>query len=163
MPQSKLAVVLDCNIIWQAFFFEHGDSAQCMQLVVAGKINLVLSAEILQEMREVLSRPEAQAKYNVTQEAVDKYLINLANKSVLVRSVPKVFAYPRDPDDEPYVNLAFAAKAEYLVTRDHDLLDLMISHTVEGKDFRQRFRPLKVVEPLTLLDEIKRIEGTVRS
>ena len=50
---------------------------------------------------------------------------------------PSVFAYPRDPKDEPYVNLAVAAAADYVVTRDKDLLDLMTGHTDEAKAFRR--------------------------
>ena len=158
MPTAKLTVVFDCNIIWQAFFFQTGVSAKCKQLVDDGKVILALSAEVLEEMREVMTRQEAQTKYRVTPEAVDKYLGNLARKSVFLRSVPKDFTYSRDPDDEPYINLAVAAKADYLVSRDNDLLDLMTSHTDEGKDFRRRFRPLKIIDPLTLLKEIESAE-----
>src|SRR5258708_4484760 len=163
MPPAKLTVVFDCNIIWQAFFFQSGASAKCKQLVDDGKIILVLSPEVLEEMREVLTRPEAQARYQITQEAVDRYLASLAKKSVFMRSVPNNFTYSRDPDDEPYINLAGAAKVDYLVTRDNDLLDLMTSHTDEGKDFRRRFRPLKVIEPSALLEEIERIESSATS
>ena len=158
MPTAKLTVVFDCNIIWQAFFFQNGASAKCKQLVDDGKITLVLSADVLKEMRDVMTRREAQTRYKVTSKAVDKYLASIARKSVFLRSVPKTFTYSRDPDDEPYINLAIAAKADYLVTRDNDLLDLMTSHTDEGKDFRRRFRPLKIIEPLTLLKETESSE-----
>ncbi|MCI0389354.1 MAG: hypothetical protein MOB07_11405 [Acidobacteria bacterium] len=56
--------------------------------------------------------------------------------------------------DEQYVNLAGAVDAHYLVSRDKDLLDLNTGHSVECKEFRQRFRPLKVIQPLDLLREI---------
>ena len=36
-----------------------------------------------------------------------------------------MFTLARDPDDEPYLNLAIAVSADYLVTRDNDMLDLM--------------------------------------
>lgn len=45
------------------------------------------------------------------------------------------------------MNLAIAAAADYLVTRDQDLLDLMTGHAAECKNFRQRFRNVKVVDP----------------
>jgi predicted nucleic acid-binding protein len=59
-----------------------------------------------------------------------------------------VFSCPRDPDDEPYVNLAVAAGARYLVTRDKDLLDLM-----EDADFRRRFATLAILDPAAFLLE----------
>lgn len=35
--------------------------------------------------------------------------------------------------------------ADFIVTRDKDLLDLMTGFTDECKEFRQKFRPLKVI------------------
>ena len=71
--------------------------------------------------------------------------------------MPKEFSYPRDEDDEPYINLAIAAGAGFIISRDRDLLDLMTGHADKCKEFRQRFRPLKVVvEPgefLKVLEE----------
>ena len=56
-----------------------------------------------------------------------------------------------DPKDEPYINLAIAADADYIVSRDKDLLDLMTGHTKECKEFRRKFRSLKVIEPQEFL------------
>jgi predicted nucleic acid-binding protein len=63
--------------------------------------------------------------------------------------------YPRDPKDEKYVNLAIVAEADYIVSRDHDLLDLMTDFADEAKEFRQRYRPLKVIEPTEFLQIIE--------
>lgn len=152
MSQEKIKVVFDCNIIWQSFFFGNGVSAKCKKLVDDGVITLFLSSEVLEEMREVMTRPEFLAKFQtVTETMVEKYLEQLARKSVFIRSVPKKFKLSRDEDDEPYINLAIESKADYIVTRDSDLLDLMTGYEVESKEFRQKTRPLKVVEPLEFL------------
>lgn len=63
--------------------------------------------------------------------------------------------YPRDPDDEPYLNLAIEAGAEFLVTRDRDLLDLMRWDREEGRTFQRRFPKLKNVDPVTFLKLIE--------
>jgi predicted nucleic acid-binding protein len=55
-----------------------------------------------------------------------------------------------------YLNLAIAAKAAFLVSRDRDLLDLMTGHDAESKQFRQRFRFLKVMEPGDFLKEVEK-------
>ena len=57
----------------------------------------------------------------------------------------------RDPKDEKYINLAVEAEVYYIVSRDKDLLDLMTGHTDECKDFRRRFRPLRVIDPAEFL------------
>jgi predicted nucleic acid-binding protein len=57
----------------------------------------------------------------------------------------------RDPKDEIIIDLAVETEADYIVSRDKDLLDLMINFSVEAKEFRQRFRPLKIVQPIEFL------------
>ena len=156
MPKRTPKVVFDCNILWQAFFSASGAAARCRELLDAGAVRLFLSRAVLDEVRDVLTRPHTQARFaTATDEAVVTYINNLTRKSVVLRSVPKVFSYPRDPDDEPYINLAVAAGADYIVTRDNDLLDLMTAYTDEAKEFRQRFRPLRVVDPVAFLREIE--------
>jgi predicted nucleic acid-binding protein len=72
-------------------------------------------------------------------------------KAVLLNRVSSVFQLPRDPKDEKYINLAIGVEADYIVSRDKDLLDLMTGIDLESKEFRQRFRPLKIVEPIEFL------------
>jgi predicted nucleic acid-binding protein len=80
----------------------------------------------------------------------------LEEKANLIRSVPGVFKYSRDPKDEPYINLAVAVDADFIVSRDTDLLDLMTGHSGECKEFRQRFRKLKIIPPLEFLTQMAR-------
>ena len=161
MSQSKIKAVFDCNIIWQSFFFGNGVAAKCKKLVDEGIITLYLSAEILEEMREVMTRPEFFAKFEtVTETMVEKYLEQLVRKSVFFRSVPKKFTLSRDADDEPYINLAIECEADYIVTRDKNLLYLMTCYDIESKEFRQKTRPLEIVEPLEFLKIVEETEKT---
>jgi uncharacterized protein len=72
----------------------------------------------------------------------------------MIADVPGQFQYDRDPKDEPYVDLALAAQAVYLVSRDKDLLELTAD---EG--FRERFPGLMVLDPAALLREMAPAEG----
>lgn len=83
-------------------------------------------------------------------------------KGKLFRNVPKRFELPRDPGDEPYVNLAIEAGAQFLVTRDRDLLDLMEWDKEEGRYFRSRFPQLKILDPVSFLEEIEPAEDSKR-
>lgn len=58
---------------------------------------------------------------------------------------------PRDPKDEPYLNLAVAAQATFLVSRDLDLLDL-----IKDAAFRQRHPDLNILDPPAFLAEMAR-------
>ena len=126
----------------------------------SGLIQLFVSREILTEVEDVLNRPEIRAHFpDLSDEIVGAFLKRLQKLSVLVRLVPKKFSYPRDEDDEPYINLAVAAGANFIVSRDRDLLDLMTGHTQEDKEFRQRFRSLRVVEPAEFLKLVEESES----
>jgi putative PIN family toxin of toxin-antitoxin system len=78
-----------------------------------------LSREVLTEVEDVLNRPEIRAHFpDLSDEVVGAFLRRPRKLSVLVRFIPKKFSYPRDEDDEPYINPAVAAGANFIVTRD---------------------------------------------
>lgn len=149
-------VVFDCNVLLQAAARKNSVAAQCLNLAENNRIQLFISRDTFAEIEEVLNRPELRVHFDdLNDEIVGAFLKRLQRHSSLVRLVPKKFSYSRDEDDEPYINLAAAANADYLVSRDKDLLDLMTGHSDECKQFRQQFRPLKVIEPLAFLQLIR--------
>jgi putative PIN family toxin of toxin-antitoxin system len=153
-------VVFDCNVLLQAAARERSVAAKCLNLAESGLIQLCLSREVLAEVEDVLNRPEIRAHFaDLSDEIVGAFLKRLQKLSTLVRHIPKEFSYPRDEDDEPYINLAVAAGADFIISRDRDLLDLMTGHTDEAKEFRQRFRSLKVIEPTEFLKIVRGREG----
>ncbi len=157
---ALVGAVFDCNVYLQAASREKSIAAECLRLVEDGKVRLYLSEEILAEVEDVLSRPEIRNHFQtLTDEIVEAFLVRLRRTSQMIRRVPKEFSYSRDPDDEPYINLAVEVEADYIVSRDNDLLDLMTDYTNEAKQFRQRFRLLRVIEPLEFLKEMRKADG----
>jgi predicted nucleic acid-binding protein len=69
---------------------------------------------------------------------------------MMVEEIPAAYKLPRDPDDEPYFNLAAAAGAAFLVSRDKDLLSLM-----DDQAFRKQFPTLAIVDPKAFLDHVR--------
>ena len=158
--KALLGAVFDCNVHLQAAAREKSVAVECLRLVEEGLVRLYLSKEILAEVEDVLNRPEIRKHFQtLTDEIIEAFLLKLRSNSQIIRRVPKKFSYPRDPDDEPYINLAVEAEVGYLVSRDNDLLDLMTDYTLEAKEFRRRFRPLRVIEPLEFLKEVRKLEG----
>lgn len=156
MKADKPSIVFDCMIFLQGLVKEKGIAVDCLELIENGRIKLFVSEEILTEIKDVLTRPKLQARFSLlTEERVERLLEILNQKATLIKNVAKVFAYSRDPKDEKYINLAVEAKADYVISRDRDLLDLMTNFRDEAKEFRQRFRPLKVIEPLEFLQIIE--------
>lgn len=160
--RPRLGVVFDCNILLQAVARKTGPAAACLRLAEEGFVQLRLSEEILTELLGVLNRPTIRARYpELTDEIVEDFLKGLRNTAEITSDVPKRFSYPRDIDDEPYLNLAIEAEANYLVSRDKDLLDLMTGYNDECKEFRQKFRSLTVIEPIGFLKEARRNQADV--
>lgn len=148
MEKNKPRVVFDCNILWRAFFFETGIGSACVRLIFERSIDHFVSADTIEELLDVLTRNEMSAKFPSYSIAdVTGFVGKIVGASTLAKNVPAVTTLVRDPDDEPYLNLAASITADFLVTLDRDLLDLMTGTDVESKQFRQRFRHLKIVKP----------------
>ena len=113
-----------------------------------GQAQLFVSPATLTELKEVLSRPRIlNLLPHATPEQTDTFLQDVVAHATNLPVVIEMFRFERDPKDAPYLNLAIAAEADYLVTRDRDLLDLMSAHSAECKEFRQRFRKIKIDKP----------------
>ena len=83
----------------------------------------------------------------LTDETVTAFLHRLVELAPPRADVPTGFSYPRDPKDEPYLNLAVAEKAVFIVSRDNDLLDLMRDDNPDGQGLRAVAPGLRVVTP----------------
>ncbi len=139
-------------VFLQGLISESGVAVNCFELFENGIVELFVSEEVLAEIQDVITRPKLQAKYSrLTDERVEKLVEVLRTKATLIKNVSSVFNYARDPKDEKYINLAVAAGAEYIISRDTDLLDLMTGYDNESKEFRQKFRLLKIIQPLEFL------------
>jgi uncharacterized protein len=154
-------VVFDCMIYLQAAASEFGPAAALLRLVDSNSILLFVSSEILEEVRDVLSRPKIRERNpDINDERVDALIIRISEKATILEGVPKHFDYARDPKDEKFINLAVEIEADYIVSRDKDLLDLMTGYTDECKDFRRRFRPLKIIQPVEMLQNLETKESS---
>ena len=148
--------VFDCVVLLQAAVSKKGPAFACLRLAQTGQVRMVLSSDVLAEITDVLNRPELQRKFkSLTSEVAEAFLRDLTDNADFVSEVPEVFTYPRDPDDEPQINLAVASgQGGICVTWDNDLLDLMDETTAVGSDFRQRFPDLRILTPVALIREM---------
>lgn len=161
-PIHPLGIVRDCMVFLQAVANDNSPAAKIFDLVENGEVRLFMSEQILREAREVMSRPRLRAKLaGLTEERIDAFFLRLERQAFWLRAIPAQFEFRRDPKDAPYVNLAVAADADFIVSRDNDLLDLMNNYDDDSKEFRQRFRPLKVITPEMLLAEVERNRGQI--
>jgi putative PIN family toxin of toxin-antitoxin system len=148
---TRIRAVFDCNVFLQAVSNEKSPAAACFRLVQQKIVQLFVSEETLAELEEVLNRSYIKKQFDLSERAIIEFNGNLRILAKVSHKIPQVFSLPRDIDDEPYINLAVKAEADYIVTRDKDLLDLMNGIDDNSKLFRQKFRPLQIVKPIDFL------------
>jgi putative PIN family toxin of toxin-antitoxin system len=152
----KIRVVFDCMIFLQGAGRRESAAGACLLLVELDAIELCVSQEIMAEVRDVLARTRVRQKFPaLTDQIVDRFLAALEARTVAVSEIPRVFQFDRDPKDEPYINLAIAARVSYLVSRDSDILDLADASTPDGKRLRHQAPELRILEPVAFLAEMR--------
>lgn len=150
--EPRPAVVFDTGIILQAAINPMGPAANAVDQFDRGRVVVYLSPRLRSEWEDVLLRPSLRAKNpRITDAQVEAALRRFDATAILVPNPPTYLVYPRDPNDEPIINLAIHVKADYLVTRDRDLLDLMNPARPEGRDFRHRFPDLNILDPVAFV------------
>lgn len=121
--RRKLHVVLDSVIAVSAFLTEGLTAdlvSQCHE-----NVNLYTTEEILQEIRQVLlEKPHIRNRYTYSSDTVEIFIEYLRNISTVVTQLPEIRVIERDPKDDMIISCAIAASANYIISRDRDLLDL---------------------------------------
>jgi putative PIN family toxin of toxin-antitoxin system len=153
MSAAPDRVVFDCVIFAQALISDSGPAAECVELARSGTIRLVLSDYVLTEIRELPSK--LPARLLVTSERVEAFLNDVAPLAEMINDVPEIYRHPIDADDSHYVNLALAASATLITSRDRHLLDLMDESQPHGRTFRQQFPQLEIVRPEELVRRVR--------
>lgn len=133
-----------------------GPAAACMALVEGGLVELVVSEEIVEELTDVLSRPELRWKFPALTRTIPREFVDaVVSRATMMRTPPRAFALPRDPKDEPYINLAIDARATHLVTRDADLLSLADPAHPDHTRLIELAPQLSLVDPVRFLRDVR--------
>jgi len=153
--EPRPGAVFDTGIVLQAALNPLGPAAAALDLFDQEKVTVYLCPRLRSEWEEVLMRPSLRARNpQVTDAQVEAALQRFDDRAILVPNPPTYLIYPRDPDDEPVINLAIHVRAQHLVTRDRDLLDLMDPTRPEGEEFRRRFPHLRILDPVTFVRDL---------
>jgi len=145
-------VVFDCVVFLQAALREQSPAGACLDLALAFDVELVISAQVVKELIYILNRSDIRRKFKqLTDQRVKQIINEVTQMAHYVSDVPERYVLRRDTKDSAYINLALAANAWYLVTRDNDLLDLMDESRPESVDFRRQFPDLQIIDPVELL------------
>jgi len=134
-----MRVVIDTNVLVSGLLTPYGSPAEIVRMIVLGILEPCYDGRILSEYEEVLKRPKF-GFYDEEINALMEYIIH-AGFSAASQPVPSVLT---DPDDEPFLEVAIASGARYLITGD-------------TKHFHMRtYKGIKIVPPLQFLKEYRK-------
>jgi putative PIN family toxin of toxin-antitoxin system len=119
-------IVLDANVLVSGIFFS-GPPYEILKAWRDGKIQLVISTEILKEYQRVADELAQQFPGVDVSEIMDLLMVEaeIAHASPLPEPVCS------DPDDDKFLACAVASAAKYLITGDKQLLKVSRYGNVE--------------------------------
>ncbi len=142
-----LKVVLDANIFVSAVLKPHSDLAKIFELVREDKIKLILSEDILSEIRAVLLYPKIKKRHRRTRKEIDEFLNKASQASILAQGRIDTDEIREDPGDNKYLSAALEAKVDFIVSGDHHLKTLKV------------FEGIRILDPSAFL--VLMTKGTV--
>jgi len=136
--------VFDSTVLVSAFLSKTGISRDLLHRGRAGSFTICLSEEILTEIERVLLEyPRIRKRYHYRDEVVREYAALLRIVSQVLTDLPKIKPVVRDPNDDMIIACAVKAGADYIVTRDKDLLTLGV------------YKDIRIVSPEEFVRSLK--------
>jgi uncharacterized protein len=146
--------VFDCNIFAQAMMNPIGPAGACVQAAFDGAVILYVADFVFSEIRAIPGKP-TPSRAGVTPQMAQKLIELLLIKAEFLSVFATLYVHPIDEDDSSYVNLALAAGAEFIVSRDRHLLNLGNPDKPWSAEFRARFPNMRVIAPEELLRVVR--------
>ena len=119
-----MRLVLDTQVWIDWLVFDDPAVAPIRAAVAAGRADLVIDKECQAELARALGYPLGKRKVDV--QACLEQVLQMCKKPEEALQNVREFTLPkcRDPDDQKFLELAAAARADCLITRDRALLAL---------------------------------------
>jgi putative PIN family toxin of toxin-antitoxin system len=116
-----LRLVLDTNVVLDLLHFRDAAALPLLTALQAGQAVAFRSAACLEELARVLAYPEFRLGEDGRRGILDAYLGLTQHCEVVAdAALPRC----RDADDQKFLELARAARADILVTKDKALLEM---------------------------------------
>lgn len=134
-----LNIVVDTNQFLSGFIY-HGMMKTVFDLVLDNKLKLYVSPNLKTEVLEKLH------EFEVSKQVQNEVMYFMRTRGILVEPTVKVDVC-RDKEDNFVLELAESAHADYLVTRDKDLLELP----------QKAWKKTKIIKPEEFLPLLRKI------
>ena len=109
-----MKIVLDTNVLVSGLLQSQGNPGRILTLALAGAVQLCYDKEIFAEYAEVLAR----ARFNFDAQRVSEVLHKIQQDGLVIDGTKVLNLALPDLDDVPFLTVALAASADFLVTGD---------------------------------------------
>jgi len=120
-----LRALLDANVYASALVKPGGHPGRILHLLVADRaFEVILSSQILVELRRCLNYPKLRKHIFLTDLEIDQWILALELVADMVAPTREIRAVTDDPDDDHLLAAALEGRAAFLVTGDRHVLTL---------------------------------------
>ena len=135
-----MTIVVDTNVVVSAAFWPKSEDRRCFVLLARRKCRLAVTEVILDEYRVLAARI---GRWECPDKDPAPFLDWIERVGLLVEPVPLGKRRSRDAKDDPFLACALASRAEFIVTKDKELLALDKPFGVEIATPREFYRMLE--------------------
>jgi putative PIN family toxin of toxin-antitoxin system len=111
-------VVFDSNIFISAFVLSGGRASEAIDRIIEGRDDLVLSADLINEILSVLA-----SKFDRDKETISRTAVFLSDLGTVVKPSRRITVLKDEPDNR-ILECALTGKADAIVTGDKAMLQL---------------------------------------
>jgi putative PIN family toxin of toxin-antitoxin system len=138
-----MKAVLDVGQYVSATIQARGHPAQILAAWRAGRLELVTSTAILDDLRRVLRYPRLRKRHQWSDEEIELFVDSIALAATLTPGILEVNAVAEDPTDNKVIACAVEGQADYGIASDDHLLKL------------ERYSHIVILPPRRFLDVLE--------
>lgn len=138
-----MKIVLDTNIWLSALFWE-GEANKLIETLISKKYKIIITENILSEIIEVINKEEKFQRFiKDKKQKIEDLIRTIIHHSNLIETNTKIGLIKEHPKDNIILEAAFDGKAEYIISYDNHILNML------------EFRGVKILNPREFLDLLK--------
>ena len=115
------AVILDTNIVLDAFVFDDPAARLLKQALASSQLQWLATKAMRDELERVLGYPKILPRMAFYKVSAAHVLAQFDGQALLVDTAPRASAICKDPDDQKFIDLAVSHKA-LLLSKDNAVI-----------------------------------------
>lgn len=145
-----IRIVLDTNLFVSAPLKPGSNPDIIFDSVKDEKVLLLLSETICHEISRVLTYPKIRKRFSASDEELKNFVQLLGDVAIITPGTLNLPPLDADPDDTKYLVCAIEGHADFIVSGDHHLTDLV------------KYQGIRIITPAEFIQILSTLPTTVR-